>query len=368
MKRILVVVVSVIIFGCSNKPDKSQAISQVEKELTSDRWVATNVQYVNGFAKDENNYVVSVSFTRLFEKSLDEIYRENQELGKFIRNLYGNVEPGMAFDETADAKFVKSENGWIMRGWEAGPNLVGRNSAEESKNKEKSNVFLDTLKGKWSVEGDSIRLDKHRVIKPAAGQSENNDEKIDGAIFTDGKLFLINTKTATGPGVSVAWIGLSKTPYKIDLVYISEEPQFSWSNSHFVESKQIVRGLMNYNDSEITLCLSAPGYVRPMDISCAPGNKLKLIKTSSETNSGDDFIGKWQLSNHFIEIDENGKFRSFQLDKNQTETGTYNGKYHKFGNELGFSIETNKVSLITLFNASDRKLKIGNSEFVKVEH
>lgn len=345
MKHILVFVILAIIVGCSNKPDKNEAVSQVEKELTSDVWKPSNVQYVNGYAKNENNYIVSVSFTRSFEKYLDEIYRENQELGKSIRNVYGNIEPGMAFDETADAKFVKSENGWIMLGWEAGPSVIGRNTTIEKEQQEETKNTLNKIQGMWYISKESNLKDSSIYFKNALAYN------LDYLIIKNDRLFFIDKVRSVGPSYLIKRINLTDRAQTIDLIFYStESDRFGMAK---INKQMIVRGLFYLDDSKATLCLSEPDNNRPANILCEQGNHFVLTKATTNTDINGKLIGMWKNGSEFIELASNGKISS-----SANKFFTSNAYYQLDDNKVGLEANNGEALMIFSFDPKEDTLNI----------
>src|ERR1035441_520411 len=110
-----------------DRPTHKDALSQIITQISDDRFYEiTKPKYVNGFQKDPNNYVVLTTFTRVFKVSSSTYGKSatsDNPLQGFaerlvLSNLYGHFEPGDSFDESAKFRFLRTENGWILQGFE----------------------------------------------------------------------------------------------------------------------------------------------------------------------------------------------------------------------------------------------------------
>jgi hypothetical protein len=131
-----------------DRPDHTNALSQINTLLSSDdtalaggaplfllAWNSagssrdfeiTNPKYVNGYQKDPNNYIVAATYTRRFKKSLSGIFKKSFADDPLLPAalIWGHFESGDSFDEECKFLFLRTENGWILQGYEGGFSVV----------------------------------------------------------------------------------------------------------------------------------------------------------------------------------------------------------------------------------------------------
>ena len=96
----------------------------------------TKLVYVNGFQKDPNDYVVFTTFTRGFKVSSSTYGKSSTADNPLqgwaerlvLSSLYGKFEPGDSFDETCQFRFLRTENGWILQGYEGDAEVVNKHT------------------------------------------------------------------------------------------------------------------------------------------------------------------------------------------------------------------------------------------------
>ena len=110
-----------------DRPDHKNALTQIMSQLSDPSYSITKLQYANGFEKDQNNYIVLTTYTRVFKvssstfaKSISDsdnpLVRWAQSVA--VSSVYGHFEPGDSFDESAKFRFLRTENGWVLQGFE----------------------------------------------------------------------------------------------------------------------------------------------------------------------------------------------------------------------------------------------------------
>src|ERR1039458_9544126 len=52
-----------------DRPDHKNALTQIMSQLSDPSYSITKLQYANGFEKDQNNYIVLTTYTRVFKVS-----------------------------------------------------------------------------------------------------------------------------------------------------------------------------------------------------------------------------------------------------------------------------------------------------------
>jgi hypothetical protein len=124
--------------GChSTQPDHTDALSQIKTLISNDdgSFKITKLVYVNGFQKDPTDYVVFTTFTRVFKVSSSTYEKSTADnpIVAFaerlvLSNLYGNFESGDSFDEACQFRFLRTENGWILQGYEGDAEVVNKHT------------------------------------------------------------------------------------------------------------------------------------------------------------------------------------------------------------------------------------------------
>jgi len=134
-------------------PDHTDALNQIRKLLTDDRYFEiTNPKYVNGYVKDANNYIVAVTFTRVFKVSSNAFVNKPNHPKRglcdnstkifgdaaYLDNLFGNFEPDDRFDEACQFSFLQTENGWILQDVEGEESVVARHTEHAAQQAEEA--------------------------------------------------------------------------------------------------------------------------------------------------------------------------------------------------------------------------------------
>jgi len=124
-------------------PDHTDAKNQIRKLLADDRYFEiTSLEYVNGYVKDANNYIVAITFTRVFKVSSDDfVHKQNHPKAglcdnspnifgdaAYLDNLFGNFAIDDRFDETCRFSFLQTENGWVLQDIEGEESIVARHT------------------------------------------------------------------------------------------------------------------------------------------------------------------------------------------------------------------------------------------------
>jgi hypothetical protein len=129
-----------------DRPEHNNALSQIKTLLSNDDtalvggsplWLLawnsagssrdftiTNLKYVNGYQKDANNYIVATTYTRAFNVSLSGIFKKPDDPLLPAALIWGHFESGDSFDEECKFLFLRTENGWILQGYEGGFSVV----------------------------------------------------------------------------------------------------------------------------------------------------------------------------------------------------------------------------------------------------
>jgi hypothetical protein len=127
---VVLAVVSFHLAYAQDRPDHTNALSQIKKLISNDdgsgSFTITKLVYVNGFQKDISNYIVLTTFTREFKVSSGtfqkSISSDNPVVswagGMAASVIWGHFEPGDSFDEECQFRFLRTENGWILQGYE----------------------------------------------------------------------------------------------------------------------------------------------------------------------------------------------------------------------------------------------------------
>jgi hypothetical protein len=154
---LLVVMTAVIASNLAyaqDRPDHKNALSQINTLLSNDdgalsgggalyegsallqlTWnsngssrdfTITKPEYVNGYQKDTNNYIVAATYTRMFKVSLSGIFGQSWADDPLLPAvlIWGHFESGDSFDESAKFLFLRTEKGWIIQGYEGGFSVV----------------------------------------------------------------------------------------------------------------------------------------------------------------------------------------------------------------------------------------------------
>jgi hypothetical protein len=117
----------------SDRPAKENALKQIKQSLSlGDFADITDMQYLNGYRLNTDNYVVIAKYVTTFrisikeiESKLKQIDTDNQKQGIFsingifsfgLRFKYGDAKAGDAYTETTPFQFLKTENGWVLKG------------------------------------------------------------------------------------------------------------------------------------------------------------------------------------------------------------------------------------------------------------
>jgi hypothetical protein len=127
-----------LLAGCGHaqdRPTHKDALDQISKLISEDGSTITKPVYVNGFRKDSNDYIVLMTFTRNFMVS-SSTYEKSTADNPIIAfaesvalsSLYGHFEPGDSFDEACKFRFPRTENGWILQGYEGDAEVVNRHT------------------------------------------------------------------------------------------------------------------------------------------------------------------------------------------------------------------------------------------------
>jgi hypothetical protein len=131
-----------------DRPDHKDALSQINTLLSGDdtalaggsplfllAWNSagssrdfkiTKLEYVNGYQKDANNYIVATTYTRVFNVSLSGIFKKSFADDPLLPAavIWGHFESGDSFDEECKFLFLRTEKGWILQGYEGGFSVV----------------------------------------------------------------------------------------------------------------------------------------------------------------------------------------------------------------------------------------------------
>jgi hypothetical protein len=120
-----------------DRPDHKNALAQIMSQLSDPSYSITRLQYANGFEKDQNNYIVFTTYTRVFKVSSSTFAKSISDSDNplvrwaqsvVVSSVYGHFEPGDSFDESAKFRFLRTENGWILQGYEGDAEVVNRHT------------------------------------------------------------------------------------------------------------------------------------------------------------------------------------------------------------------------------------------------
>jgi hypothetical protein len=142
----------------------------------------TKPEYVNGYQKDTNHYIVAATYTRTFKVSLSGIFKKLADDPLLPAALiWGHFESGDSFDESCNFSFLRTEKGWIIQGYEGGFSVV--TSHMEHQAREAIQRQKDEVQG----QKDEVQRQKDAVqslidVKNACASSQqvkiHNDYKI----------------------------------------------------------------------------------------------------------------------------------------------------------------------------------------------
>lgn len=134
MRKIVPVILSLLLAGCSGKPSDSEIESAIVGKFLADGGdqilQVENYQKINGFEKDSKTYIADVRYDLIFKKSIKELAqqlkqetngspREALEAGltiKLFQMQYGDFEAGHRLTQERKVTLIKTENGWRING------------------------------------------------------------------------------------------------------------------------------------------------------------------------------------------------------------------------------------------------------------
>ena len=116
-----------------DKPIKENALKQIKQGLSVAGFAdISDLQYLNGYRLNTDNHVVIAKYVTTFRMSMNEIKlklqqidTDNQKHGIFslysilylgLYMKYGNANVGDSYTETTPFQFLKTENGWLLKG------------------------------------------------------------------------------------------------------------------------------------------------------------------------------------------------------------------------------------------------------------
>ena len=183
-RGLLGVVLAVVSFpelACSatDRPDHKNALTQIMSQLSDPSYSITKLQYVNGFEKDQNNYIVLTTYTRVFKvssstfaKSISDsdnpLVRWAQSVA--VSSVYGHFEPGDSFDVSAKFRFLRTENGWVLQGFEG-------DEVTEARHTERADA-LDAQKKlleEQRAQEHKVQQQKAQEVAPGAASAAANE-------------------------------------------------------------------------------------------------------------------------------------------------------------------------------------------------
>jgi hypothetical protein len=182
-----------------DRPNHENAKSQIMNLLSDgneESFTITNLKYVNGFQKDTSNYIVMTTFTRVFKvssgtfrKSLSSDNPILSVAGGLAASLtWGHFEPGDSFDEACKFRFLRTENGWILQGFE-GDTVVENRHTEHA---------------------DALDAQEKRLDEQRAQEKEVRDHEIVVQQKKEAELHLTEVRNACASGqqVRVTTVGM----------------------------------------------------------------------------------------------------------------------------------------------------------------
>jgi hypothetical protein len=205
LSRGLLGVVMAVLFShlarAQDRPDHKNALTQIMSQLSDPSYSITKLQYANGFEKDQNNYIVLTTYTRVFNvssstfaKSISDsdnpLVRWAQSVA--VSSVYGHFEPGDSFDESAQFRFLRTENGWLLQGFE-GDEVIEARHTERADALDAQKKLLDEQRAQ---EQKVQQLKAQEAAQGAANAAANERER-----------HLIEVKNACASGQQMKIIG-----------------------------------------------------------------------------------------------------------------------------------------------------------------
>lgn len=187
--------------SATDRPDHKNALTQIMSQLSDPSYSITKLQYANGFEKDQNNYIVLATYTRVFKvsastfaKSISDsdnpLVRWAQSVA--VSSVYGHFEPGDSFDESAKFRFLRTENGWVLQGFE-GDEVIEARHAERADALDAQKKLLDEQR----AQEQKVQQQKaQEAAQVAANAAANERER-----------HLIEVKNACASGQQMKIIG-----------------------------------------------------------------------------------------------------------------------------------------------------------------
>ena len=189
-----------------DRPDHKNALAQIMSQLSDPSYSITKLQYANGFEKDQNNYIVFTTYTRVFKvssstfaKSISDsdnpLMRWAQSVA--VSSVYGHFEPGDSFDESAQFRFLRTENGWLLQGFEGDEVIEARHTENAD-----------------ALDAQKKRLDEQRAQEEKVQRQKEIDAANAGATAAanERERHLVEVKNACASGQRMTVVGYGNTP------------------------------------------------------------------------------------------------------------------------------------------------------------
>ena len=224
--------------GCGvaqDRPDHTNALSQIKTLISNDdgSFKITKLVYVNGFQKDPNNYIVFTTFTTVFKVSsstYEKSVTSDNPLQAFGERVaisihYGHFEPGDSFDESAKFRFLRTENGWILQGFEGDAVVENRHTANAD-----------------ALDEQKKRLDEQRAQEEKVQRQKEIDAANAGATAAanERERHLVEVKNACASGQRMKVVG-----YNIPVQGVQGAGTGAGPLDRYVGSGQVVVGVPN---------------------------------------------------------------------------------------------------------------------------